>query len=507
MTSAPDSSIAAFVQRGIRVLVTRNCNFNCLFCHNEGMDKQGTGYEMPVSASLIAEFLRAGVRDLTFSGGEPLLEPETVFSILENLVRDVPREQRQCISISLVTNASLLTDTVVSRLSAFRNEFMSIRVNCSLHSPDPATYDFITGTQGCLSRVRQNILYVVAAGFDVRLNYVLLRGRNTESSQLDAIIADASSMGVRQVKLIELLVTPQNRDEYREYLNLSPLLYNMRHRAIKIEQPHQRTVKLTFEDPPMTVHFVRCACAVGCKDCLSLREIELAPGGCAIGCMMRPPIAYGSTQDIFAIAEAAADQIRSMSREYGSRSPSFTIPPPRMGSKAVFVMRDAGRLRSLVSQMASRGYSEFLRAHLKRRGGADAKGQAEFEHIEPVSETHSTIQCAWRETVSHKGLEWEMIKYLDPVYDFSRTRCEVNHRKIKAMDLVVDKQVQVAEERVYLPPLDHGKILPVLCFETTVPDSDCLCRLELLFTDSFDPELAEIVSLYNCVLKRIGVEV
>ncbi|MBB1125184.1 4Fe-4S cluster-binding domain-containing protein, partial [Thiospirillum jenense] len=68
----------AFKQHAVRFSVTEKCNYQCFFCHEEGLAMATA--RLPAAAQPLRELLvqlkAAGVCDWTFTGGEPLLRQD-----------------------------------------------------------------------------------------------------------------------------------------------------------------------------------------------------------------------------------------------------------------------------------------------------------------------------------------------------------------------------------------------------------------------------------------------
>src|SRR5665648_517525 len=60
-----------------RISITKRCNLNCIYCHNEG-NGGATSYEMPpeMIAQVVNVASKHGVNRVKFSGGEPLIRPD-----------------------------------------------------------------------------------------------------------------------------------------------------------------------------------------------------------------------------------------------------------------------------------------------------------------------------------------------------------------------------------------------------------------------------------------------
>lgn len=180
----------------LRVSVTRRCNFDCTFCHNEGLGDvlgpQGpSGDEMTVDhvARLVQTAHDLGIRVVKFTGGEPLLRRD-----LEQMIAAVP----DGIDVGLTTNGSMLAP----RADALRDAGLD-RVNVSLHSLDEEAFHHIS--QGHLEPVLDGLEAALVAGFDrVKVNCVVMdRTVDHLPDLLDLARAEADRDLVLQ--LIELM--------------------------------------------------------------------------------------------------------------------------------------------------------------------------------------------------------------------------------------------------------------------------------------------------------------
>lgn len=89
--------------RELRLLLTGSCNYNCFFCHHEGLQEEK---QRPVFNAEDYTYLYKAFRDLylsdeiTATGGEPLVRSD-IFDVLKSL-----KEAQS--KTTLVTNGSLL---------------------------------------------------------------------------------------------------------------------------------------------------------------------------------------------------------------------------------------------------------------------------------------------------------------------------------------------------------------------------------------------------------------
>jgi molybdenum cofactor biosynthesis enzyme MoaA len=443
------------IGNGLRVLLTGRCNYHCFFCHNEGIDPASTT-EAGVSPELIAEFIKAGARNLTISGGEPLLAFSKLQEFLEGLNLILTVEQRNSVDLTIVTNGSLLDDKKLDVIANLSSDYAGLRFNISLHTPDPETYEKITGTKNQHERVVGNISRVLNRNFPVCLNFVLLRSHNGKEDELEAIMRFSSELGVSRIKIIEFLVTDLNKRFYSSFSRLEPIMYNNRHRASRQQAESRRKTSHFYPEYGLQVDYSRCTCALGCSSCMETREIEIVPGNEVVGCIYRPPISLKGDETPAEITGIIISQLEEMVARYGEYSPSLVFEPENVHSIARFQVKQQHPAKALFGKGKVVSYRKYLRYEL----GSLPNSEYEFLLIEYESSTHSKLVCFKKSIKSNGNVNWIELEYFDPVYEFSRTRSEVNRRKIDAMGFILPKGIQVEEESVVLSR--NGGLITIL---------------------------------------------
>jgi len=159
----------------LRISLTDRCNLRCTYCMPaEGLPVQPA--DQLLQADEIARLTRIaveqlGVRQVRFTGGEPLLRKDLV-DIIASCAALEPRPE-----ISLTTNAIGLS----SRASALAAAGLD-RINVSLDTVHAATFLEVT-RRPFLDRVLAGIDAATAAGLKpVKINAVLLRGVNDDQA-------------------------------------------------------------------------------------------------------------------------------------------------------------------------------------------------------------------------------------------------------------------------------------------------------------------------------------
>ncbi|MFW5974557.1 MAG: radical SAM protein, partial [Natrialbaceae archaeon] len=151
---------------GIRVSLTDRCNFDCVYCHNEGLgdtrgpmdpqDDEMTTDEVVRILEVVSEF---GVDSVKFTGGEPMLRDD-----LEEIIRRTPGEME----VSVTTNGTFLPGRAGDLVDAGLD-----RVNVSQDALDPEEFAQLTQS-GAYDRVIEGVEAALDAGLaPVKLNMVV----------------------------------------------------------------------------------------------------------------------------------------------------------------------------------------------------------------------------------------------------------------------------------------------------------------------------------------------
>ncbi|WP_410767122.1 GTP 3',8-cyclase MoaA [Haloferax sp. DFSO60] len=151
---------------GVRISLTDRCNFDCIYCHNEGLgDTRGPmdASDNEMSADDVVRFLEVveeyGVKKVKFTGGEPMLRAD-----LEEIIERTP----DSMETSLTTNGTFLPERAEDLVEAGLD-----RVNVSQDALDPKAFAEITKS-GAYDKVMEGVKTAVEAGLTpVKLNMVV----------------------------------------------------------------------------------------------------------------------------------------------------------------------------------------------------------------------------------------------------------------------------------------------------------------------------------------------
>lgn len=171
--TTPNTLIDRFDRRVdyVRLSVTDRCDFRCVYCMAEEMTFLPRSQILTLEQlyDVAAAFVDLGVRKIRLTGGEPLVR-NNVMELVQRL-----GQLNGLAELHLTTNGAQL-----DKFAAPLKEAGLSGVNISLDSLDPDKFRQLTRT-GDLDKVLRGIDAAIDAGFSrIKLNAVILRGRNDD---------------------------------------------------------------------------------------------------------------------------------------------------------------------------------------------------------------------------------------------------------------------------------------------------------------------------------------
>jgi cyclic pyranopterin phosphate synthase len=203
----------------LRVSVTDRCDFRCVYCMSENMTflPKAELLTLEEMDRVCSAFVRLGVRKLRLTGGEPLVR-KNVMSLIRNLSRHLKSGALD--ELTLTTNGS--------QLAKYAGELVDSgvkRVNVSVDTLEPAKFTEIT-RWGKLDKVMDGIAAAKAAGLQVKINAVALKGVN--DGEFDSMIEWCGREG-HDLTFIEVMPMGEVGEGARldQYLPLSVVRANL----------------------------------------------------------------------------------------------------------------------------------------------------------------------------------------------------------------------------------------------------------------------------------------
>jgi cyclic pyranopterin phosphate synthase len=190
----------------LRVSITDRCNERCTYCMpqelHEWLPRDGI-LTFEETLRLIRIGADLGVSKVRVTGGEPLTRRDVV-----DFLRRIP-EISDIKSIGVSTNGTLLgrESTPGKTMAAALRDAGVQSVNISLDTLDPAVYSQITG-RDLHRQALSGIDAAVAAGFEqIKLNTVLMRGRNEDQFIPLMEFAGARDLILRFIEMMPVSTT------------------------------------------------------------------------------------------------------------------------------------------------------------------------------------------------------------------------------------------------------------------------------------------------------------
>jgi cyclic pyranopterin phosphate synthase len=183
----------------LRVLTTNSCNFNCVFCHNEGQLKlksQGRFLDYNDFVKIALSLKVRPIKEIQFSGGEPFLNPDTI-KMIEWANENTDYE------IGCATNLSLVDLSMLKRLSRTK-----VSLNIQFPSSNSQDYNKITNsTKG--ECIFDKIMLIRDLGISFKLNFVWLTDNSILLSNILEYCLD-NNFGLKILPFISELTLKQN---------------------------------------------------------------------------------------------------------------------------------------------------------------------------------------------------------------------------------------------------------------------------------------------------------
>ncbi|MFB6096466.1 MAG: GTP 3',8-cyclase MoaA [Haloferacaceae archaeon] len=278
---------------GVRVSLTDRCNFDCVYCHNEGLgDTRGPmdPQDNEMSTDDVVRFLEVAaefdVDSVKFTGGEPMLRGD-----LEEIIRRTP----DSMEVSMTTNGTFLPGRA-EELKAAGLE----RVNVSQDALDPDAFAEITKS-GAYDRVLEGVDAALDAGLDpVKLNMVVFERTAGYVEEMVHHVAENEGL---QLQLIEYMPELTGRPEWN--IDIQRVHDWLADIADRVEHRDMHDRKRYWIDGGMVEIVDPVENETFCANC---GRVRVTHEGYLKGCLNR-------NDDLKSMGEMSRDEIREAFRE------------------------------------------------------------------------------------------------------------------------------------------------------------------------------------------------
>jgi len=278
---------------GVRVSLTDRCNFDCVYCHNEGLgDTRGPmeAQDDEMSADDIVRFLEVAaefdVDSVKFTGGEPMLRDD-----LEEIIRRTP----DSMEVSMTTNGTYLPGRAAGLVDAGLE-----RVNVSQDALDPEAFAEITKS-GAYDKVMEGVEAALDAGLDpVKLNMVVFEHT---AGYVEGMVDHVAENDGLQLQLIEYMPELTGKPEWN--IDIGRVHDWLADIADEVEHREMHDRKRYWVDGGMVEIVDPVENATFCANC---HRVRVTHEGYLKGCLNR-------NDDLRSMGEMTKPEIRETFRE------------------------------------------------------------------------------------------------------------------------------------------------------------------------------------------------
>lgn len=278
--------------RTLRIILTTKCNYNCFFCHHEGIAEQSTeDLSIPSLERILVQARRMCVKEITLTGGEPTMLFDRIQYTLKycNSWDNKPH-------IKIVTNGSLLTTKMIGKL----NYKGKLTINLSVHAIGDRTRCLISKNNSSNVSLKKLIKGLRDKGINVRFNSIILNQINNQD-EMENIIRFAIENNVYKINFMELLVTKSQEQLHKFYISVDEIEKKLRSVVLKFGEicatdlnEKKRVYKIRNGNKVYEISVYRLSCRCGCKDCKKNNDITIDPKGYGHPCYLEPNVIAGN---------------------------------------------------------------------------------------------------------------------------------------------------------------------------------------------------------------------
>lgn len=186
--------------------VTNQCQLRCLHCYASSGAKWDNELTLAEIKKTVDQVYEMGVKNVTFSGGEPLMRAELP-EILEYACK-------KGLDTTLLTNGLLINEEWAKLFAQ-----LNIRVKMSLDGATAETHDYLRG-KGSFEKLKKAIFHLLQAQVDdIALHFTIHRKNVKEILLLPELL---QQLGVRN--LVVGTIKPSGRAEVNSELLLPPAM-------------------------------------------------------------------------------------------------------------------------------------------------------------------------------------------------------------------------------------------------------------------------------------------
>lgn len=262
------------MKQELRIIIAQACNYNCYFCHHEGLYKMKKTMLTTEDLSYLYEVANRNLQmtRMTLTGGEPF--------ILENIVDVVKSLDELGCELTIVTNGSYLEEKI--EVCKYIK-----KLNISIHSLNKDEYEKIVGKEDTFEKVINSIKVVRSKypNLEINLNYAFINCEKIYEKVADLI--EFAKGNKLNIKFIELF--PKNCKDFIPIENLQAFLLNNGHTIL---ETNDRKTKFSNKKDSY-IYTTKCFCSRALDFdspsdfCNKNNDVFITPDGNAKVCRMK----------------------------------------------------------------------------------------------------------------------------------------------------------------------------------------------------------------------------
>lgn len=263
----------------LRISITDRCNLRCKYCMPEPIAKVGMSeiltYDEIVALCRMAAEL--GIKYVKVTGGEPLVRLGC--SDLIKMIKAVHGIEK----VTMTTNGVLLAENIGALVNAGLDA-----VNISLDTVNPQKFAEITGKDE-FAAVISGIEAAVSSGLRVKVNSVLMQGKNENEWHDLALFAKKYPLDVRFIEMMPIGYGKENQGVSNDVLRR---LLAEKYSLMPDESFHGYgpAVYYNIDGFQGSVGFISAMHGKFCKDCNRIRLTSVG--------FLKPCLCYGEGVDL-----------------------------------------------------------------------------------------------------------------------------------------------------------------------------------------------------------------
>ena len=217
--------------------ITAACNLKCLHCVVSAGDRIDGELDTQSCYNLIDELKNFGIRDLVFSGGEPMIR--------DDFFKLVRYARNRNLEVQLATNGLLVTSSAAREFKE-----MNISVQISLDGSDAEIYGRFRGNKSAFNKAITGIENLVNEGVDLTIGTVL---SNHNIDDIPEMLKLVERYGVKTFRLIPFIASGRGKENsslepaQSKVMEITRFLYDQRDKVPFIILPME--FENLFKDP------------------------------------------------------------------------------------------------------------------------------------------------------------------------------------------------------------------------------------------------------------------